>query len=400
MRSLFFSLLFSLLSACASGEFFLFHKEDLKELQRRVSQHDPIFERAVGELLFEANLTLSEGPFSVLEKTGVPPSKDKHDYMSLARYYWPNSFKPNGIPYICRDGYENPEIWSGTYDYGHLNKMQLGCINLSWAYFLTGNEAYAKHAVTLVRSWFLDEATRMNPHLKYAQGIPGSYSGRFKGIIETSRFPILFDSITLLSTSEFWTDQDAEKLSKWAQEYVKWLLESPFGCEESKSKNNHGSWYDFQVIYFALYTGQKEVARKRILEHTLPKLQTQFTPEGAQPLELARSRSFHYSIYNLHALFHCALVAEHLDIDLWERHSNHKATLQKGLDWVLEYVKKETWVKEDIEPMDKAIIAPLLLIASPAYQDPQYVNLYCEMLGESMPSERLRLTYPRVFLRK
>lgn len=40
-------------------------------------------------------------------------------------------------------------------------------------YWYTGEEKYAEHAARLARVFFLDPATRMNPHLTYAQTVPG-----------------------------------------------------------------------------------------------------------------------------------------------------------------------------------------------------------------------------------
>ena len=50
------------------------------------------------------DLSLSDGPWSVMDKQHVPPSGDKHDYMSLGPYWWPDPDKPDGLPYIRRDG--------------------------------------------------------------------------------------------------------------------------------------------------------------------------------------------------------------------------------------------------------------------------------------------------------
>ena len=43
-------------------------------------------------------------------KEKTPSSGDKHDYMSQARYFWPDPAKPDGLPYINRDGISNPEL--------------------------------------------------------------------------------------------------------------------------------------------------------------------------------------------------------------------------------------------------------------------------------------------------
>src|SRR6202165_907703 len=57
-----------------------------------------------------ADRAMKAGPFSVMDKGTVPPSGDKHDYMSQAPYFWPDPKKANGLPYVRRDGERNPEI--------------------------------------------------------------------------------------------------------------------------------------------------------------------------------------------------------------------------------------------------------------------------------------------------
>jgi hypothetical protein len=60
--------------------------------------------------LFDAaDKALREKPFSVVEKTTLPPSGDRHDYLSLAPYAWPDPRRPSGLPYLIRDGEINPE---------------------------------------------------------------------------------------------------------------------------------------------------------------------------------------------------------------------------------------------------------------------------------------------------
>src|SRR5690348_13803992 len=55
----------------------------------------------------EADKAMNEGPFSVMQKSSAPPSGDKHDYMSLAPYFWPNPNTADHLPYIRRDGERN-----------------------------------------------------------------------------------------------------------------------------------------------------------------------------------------------------------------------------------------------------------------------------------------------------
>src|SRR5580698_1146132 len=113
---------------------------------------------------------ISRGPFSVMNKTAVPPSGDKHDYLSQAPYWWPDPAKPNGLPYIRKDGQRNPEI-NGITDHSEMDRVNTDSQTLALAWYLTGKEEYAARAALLVRTWFLDPKTRMNPNQNFGQYI-------------------------------------------------------------------------------------------------------------------------------------------------------------------------------------------------------------------------------------
>ena len=55
-----------------------------------------------------ARAALDATPVSVMEKRRTPPSGNKHDYMSMAPYWWPDSTKPDGLPFVRRDGHVYP----------------------------------------------------------------------------------------------------------------------------------------------------------------------------------------------------------------------------------------------------------------------------------------------------
>ena len=149
---------------------FVLQPGDLVETRKRLHANDASPLPALNKLKRDADDALNGGTFSVVHKELAPPSGDKHDYMSIAPYWWPNPNTPNGLPYVRRDGEVNLER-DQTSDRRRLDDLVRGVTTLALGYFFTGREDYAAHAARLMRAWFLDDATRMNPHLRYAQAV-------------------------------------------------------------------------------------------------------------------------------------------------------------------------------------------------------------------------------------
>ena len=151
----------------------------------------------------------------------VAPSGNKHDYISVGTYWWPNPDTPDGLPYIRRDGVTNPD--SKTYDNNRINKLSQ-CVNeLVLLWYFTKDEEVAKRAVEQLRSFFLDPRTRMNPHLKYSQCVPGVSPGRVWGLIDTLWLTDVVNAAALLRESEAMTGDDYHSLQAWFKEYTHWL---------------------------------------------------------------------------------------------------------------------------------------------------------------------------------
>jgi hypothetical protein len=161
-------------------------------------------------LVKQADQALRTPPSSVMDKKAKPPSGDKHDYMSVGPYWWPDPSKPDGLPYIRKDGETNPARVDDQTDNATFKKLLSAVPTLALAYRETGREEYAAHAAKLLRVWFLDPATKMNPNLNYGQAIPGRMDGRGIGIIDTAGMLEVMQALPWLEKSSAWTIADRD----------------------------------------------------------------------------------------------------------------------------------------------------------------------------------------------
>jgi len=367
----------------------------LIETKERLQNRDPAFASALTKLKRDAERALDVKPVSVTEKNLAPPMGDKHDYMSIAPYWWPNPATSNGLPFVRRDGEVNPERDRSS-DRRHLENLIQTVKTLALAYVFTEREDYAVHAAGLLRVWFFDPATKMNPHLKYAQAVPGRNTGRGAGIIETHELAELIDFVSLLDDSKAWLARDRQQWQHWNKEYLSWLLESPEGKAEAKAENNHGTWYDVQVAALALFTGRDELAKKVLSEFPTKRTVVQIGPDGRQPAELTRTRAWDYSLFNLKALFDAASIAAKLSIDLWSARGDDQRSIRRALDWLVPFATGERkWTYPQITRFQPEKLAPLLRRAAIVYRDASYEQTILK-LNAVRGDERWKLLYPKM----
>lgn len=299
---------------------------------------DAAYSQAFRNLVSLADGDLLLKPPTVMTKKYIPASGSKHDYVSLARYAWPDETQPNGLPYVMRDGVSNPEL--KKFDRNKLSAMANAVYRLSLAYYFSGEEKYAQKATELIRVWFIDKKTKVNPNLRFAQHIPGKADGRCYGVIDAYSYVEMLDGVQLLEKSKSFTQKDSKLLKAWFSQLLKWLLTHPQAIEESYQKNNHATAYDVQVAAYALYTGNKKVFNDIVDNFPKRRIATQIMPDGKQPYELRRTLAFGYSQYNLTHIIDLMLMIKHQGVDFRQYCVSGEHSFFKAMDFLAPYMGK------------------------------------------------------------
>lgn len=351
------------------------HADALADARARLAKGDPALAPALQRLCEEADRALKLKPPSVMDKERTPPSGDKHDYLSQAPYWWPDPAKPDGLPYIQHDGKHNPESDRGT-DAPAWGRMSSNAETLGLAYYFTHNEAYAAHAALIIRTWFIDPATRMNPNLNFGQYVPGRNEGRGAGLISLRSLTRVCDALALIAGSPAWSADDDKAFHAWLAAYFEWLMTSSNGREEARATNNHGSWFDVQAAHVALVLGRTDAAKKILADALEKRLASQVMPDGSQPEELRRTKSLGYSLFNLQALCNLAVLAEQVNVDWWGYATKDGRSLRAALRYLAPYADPDKpWIKNDLVPGGRAALLPLFAEALRHGDDPQFREL-------------------------
>lgn len=340
-------------------------EQRLALLRAESSKTDSPYDVGLQALREEAEKAVASPVFTVLRKGKAGPSGDIRDYCSFATYWWPDPSKPDGLPYLRRDGQVNPEGRGPNSDEEQLRGLGRAAptLALSWAIFREEN--HARHAGTLLRAWLVDPATRMNPHLTYAQAVPGHNDGRGFGIIDGVHFLQLPDAILQLRGAPGWTEEDERGARRWFSAYLDWLLSSAHGAEAREAENNHGTWYDVQCVTYARFLGRDDLARRILAAVPASRIDAHITRDGRQPRELSRAIPWTYSVKNLHGLLLLAALSPPDGPDLW----SHRGPDGQGLPHALAYLtgfadEKKAWPYPDARPKSATSLHPLVWLAS------------------------------------
>ncbi|MBU9828216.1 alginate lyase family protein [Rahnella perminowiae] len=359
-------LILTLMAASAdalAGEPAFLNTAQMAVVRQQLHDHRaaPQTAEAYQHLLAAADSALKKPELSVTDKGMTPPGGSKHDYLSLSAYWWPDESKSDGLPWIRNDGHVNPASKNDQSDGVRLADFTARVQNLTLAWYFSGEQKYADKAVSLLRTWFITPETRMNPNLNFAQGVPGISPGRNAGVLDGRYFSTrIVDSLVLLRGDPAWTDNDEQQMRAWMQAYLRWLQGSKIAKKEGRTENNHGNWYVTQVSGIAWYLGDNAVIGD-MAKLMKSKLDVQLKPDGTQPAELARTRSFHYSYFNLQAISMMAVLAQKNGIDLWHYKTPQGGSMLTSLDFMARFT--DPAVPWPYKSLDQIRVRPVPLLS-------------------------------------
>ncbi len=283
----------------------------------------------------KAEKLLTAKRISVVDRRIRAASGDIHDYASMGPYWWPNPNTENGLPYIRKDGQHNPETkdsgWGDLFD---------SILYLTLAAYYLEEPKYAEKAIDNIRIWYLDPETKCNPHLNYAQSIPGICDGRGIGLIDTNGSHQLFESVAILDAMGYMPGDVITGLKAWYTDFLNWMLTSEIGVDEERQPNNHGAWYDVQVAVTALFLDRPILAERTLTLAYERRILKHIDAEGKQPHELARTNAIGYSTMNLHALMKIANLAKKAKCkkDMWhEKREDGSYALKAAIDYLSQF---------------------------------------------------------------
>jgi len=359
----------------AEGGYYLIQGERLAQLKSAyVGREDPLIPTEAKvmatKIVREADKRVGKPVITITQNENLQASKDPHDYFSIGRYFWPDPSKPDGLPWINRDGETNPDAVKAS-DEKKLSEMIHTVDYLALAYYLTGDERYGAEAARYLRGFFLDTETKMNPHLNYGQSVPGQKTGRGSGLIDTRGFMSLPDVLKLLENCPAWTPKDRDEMKSWWTAYGEWMQASKIGLDEKKATNNHGAAYDVQLAAVLVMADQPEEA-KRVLGDSLPaRLDAHITTEGKQPRELARTKSWSYSCFNLKNICKGGVMAQSLGVSFWDHQGlEGRGSLKKAMLFLVPFLRDPgSWPEKQITKFEPKEARYWLNVGAVVYGD-------------------------------
>lgn len=337
-------------------------EERIKEIKDKVNNDSCL----KCELIKKAEEQMKLKPLSVTYHPSPAATGNPHDFYSEGPYWWPDPENPDG-PYIKRDGEFNPDRFNA-----HMEDMVSMCDGVSilcQAGFYLEKREYLDKAAELINVWFIDEKTKVNPHMECGQAIRGVCNGRGIGIIDTSNYIRVVYGADILERQGGY-EETVSGLKRWFSDYIHWLTTSEKGLEEKNFFNNHSNWWNTQVAVFAAFVGDDATLNECVESYKNRILSEQTDSEGKFTDEITRTRSYHYTLYNMDACVIISEVAHHRGIDLWNYETKDGKSLRKCVEFFKPYYENPfMWKYQEINARGCCFEKMAMKLAAIRYKD-------------------------------
>jgi len=328
------------------------------------------------EILVRADRALQQEPQTITMFICPRSAGGKHDFYSEGDYWWPDPKNPDG-PFIQRDGMTNPDNFVAHRQVMTRLSQIIG--TLASAYRITGDEKYVRAALTHLNAWFVNEETRMNPALLYAQAIKGRFTGRGIGIIDGIQLMEVAQGALVMQKAKCFDPKQQDAIRLWFSEFLQWLTTHQYGKDEMNAQNNHGTCWAMQVASFSRLTNNTELldfCRTRYKEVFLPK---QMAENGSFPQELKRTKPYGYSIFNLDAMTMLCQILSDKDHNLWNYKTPDGKSIKKGIEYLFPFIAdKSKWsLPKDVMYWENWPVAqPALIFGAGAFNNKQWFGVW------------------------
>ena len=334
---------------------------------------------AVERLRREADKLLNLPTYKVVDIKLPRPSGNPHDFVSMGPYWWPNPDTPDGLPWVNRDGYVNPDTVTGIAPggvYSRVRTLALACLYI-------GDNGYSEYASRQLYDWFINPETYMNPHGLYAQGIPGVCEGRGTGLISFGQAYVLFDGIGILECLGLIDDNLVARVKEWFVKFADWILTHEYGLRIDMGGDNHASWHDANLLATAIFTDRVSLKKNICLTAYEKRVKQLIKPDGSQPSELRRTKAMMYSSFNLDDRLGYK--------DYWGIDKDRgECILKSAVDFLYPYVlDPKSFPYQELYPERSAErVARLMISVNKRYPDEKYAKIIESMLADD-PEWRL-----------
>lgn len=328
----------------------IYYNDSLNQLvKKKIQKEDSFFLRHYKMLIKDADKTLEFKPNPVTNKTRLPLSKNKHDYLSYAPYKWPDISKVDGLPWVTRDGEINPVSQGYDTDFKRTQEFFKVIETLSWAFYFSENTKYANKAIELIQIWYLNQKTKVHPNINFGQAVPGAADGRKAGVQEWLQQYHVITALQIFKNNNVLPKEVEKKMKTWFENYLHWLLTDKMAIEAGKTGQNHANHYNHQIVGLFIFLDRKEEAKKIIESAKYDRIAQQIRPNGIQPKEMGRTRSVHYASLNLWSLTELTFIGRSLDVDLWNFKTQDGRSLKQAFNYLTLFVKTpEKWPFKEI----------------------------------------------------